>query len=296
MSAARRNSSQLCAPCSIAPPLPTPPPPLAAAGLWATLQFKFIQLQYPGVVMAFEKMLVAGCMPAAAAVQTWGFVSGVGMSNSSFFLAALLCALYHLIALPLPSSFHLAQRRSAVGGAGTKAPPLQDAADGATCFVLAVALPVGVYAATHAAVLFQWVHLWSMLLLTCGPLLYITALPGEGEEGGREGRWWWCSGGARPLARQQRALTRTTPAPCRRAVVDGARARRRRGPPPAAATGAGRFLGGAGGEGGVLQPAPVHQALGEAHVPPLLSCPKMHCVRMVLWQSPPALRAWRGQG
>jgi hypothetical protein len=76
-----------------------------------------VQLQYPGVVIAFEKMLVAGCLPVAAAVQTWGMVSGVGMSTSTFFLAGLLCALYYFFALPLPSSFHLGsgRARTAVG-------------------------------------------------------------------------------------------------------------------------------------------------------------------------------------
>jgi len=75
-----------------------------------------VQLQYPGVVIAFEKMLVAGCLPVAAAVQTWGMVAGVGMSSSCFFLSALLCGLYYLFALPLPSSFHLGGRgRAAMG-------------------------------------------------------------------------------------------------------------------------------------------------------------------------------------
>lgn len=50
-------------PCSRSLPLPP------CAGLWASLQFRFLQLQYPGVVIAFEKMLMAGCLPVAAAVQ-----------------------------------------------------------------------------------------------------------------------------------------------------------------------------------------------------------------------------------
>ena len=42
---------------------------LFLAGLWTSLQFRFVQLQYPGVAIAFEKMLIAGCLPVAAAVQ-----------------------------------------------------------------------------------------------------------------------------------------------------------------------------------------------------------------------------------
>lgn len=98
-------------PCSAAAPR-------RPAGLWATLQFKWIQLQYPAVVLAFEKILVAGCLPAAGAVQTWGLAAGVGMASAPFFMAPLLCTLYYSLALPLPSSFHLGPRRTSVGAFG----------------------------------------------------------------------------------------------------------------------------------------------------------------------------------
>jgi hypothetical protein len=88
------------------------PPP--CAGLWATLQFKWIQLQYPAVVLAFEKLLLTGCIPVAAAVITWGLAAGVGMSNAPFFLATILCGLYFLFGRPLPSSFH-SSKQTALG-------------------------------------------------------------------------------------------------------------------------------------------------------------------------------------
>ena len=47
---------------------------------------------------------------------------------------------------------------------------------------MAVALPAGMYAAMHAAVLLRWLHLWSMLLLGGLPLLYLTLV--------RDGLWW----------------------------------------------------------------------------------------------------------
>lgn len=40
-------------------------------------------------------------------------------------------------------------------------------------------LPAGVYVATHWAVLFQFVHMWSLLLLTSGPLVFVCSLKGE---------------------------------------------------------------------------------------------------------------------
>ncbi|PSC73750.1 no exine formation 1 [Micractinium conductrix] len=162
---------------------------LFLAGLWASVQFRFVQLQYPGVVIAFERMLIAGCLPVAAAVQTWGMVAGVGMSAAAFFLAALLCGLYYLFARPLPSSFHLGTRqKTAVGGAKAKAHTLQDSTDGFAAFCLVTCLPVGVYLATHWAVIFQWVHLWSLLLLASGPLVFVTSL--------QDGLWWLGSGRA----------------------------------------------------------------------------------------------------
>ena len=85
--------------CASPRPHPPPTPPLPP----------------PPSLQAFERMLVAGCLPVAAAVQTWGLVSGVGMSAATFFLAALLCGLYALFALPLPSSFHLGKSRASMG-------------------------------------------------------------------------------------------------------------------------------------------------------------------------------------
>eukprot|EP00887_Chlorella_sp_A99_P005591 scaffold1.g5591.t1 len=174
---------------------------LALTGLWATLQFRWIQLQYPSVVMAFEHCLVAGCLPVAATVLTWGAAASAGMAAAPFFLAGLLCLLYYLFALPLPPSFTLRARarRAAVGlgggGAPAKAEVLQNAGDAATAFLLAAALPAGVYAATHAAVLGEgWVHFWSLLLLGSGPLLFVTCL--------QDGLWWLGRGGGVDAARR----------------------------------------------------------------------------------------------
>lgn len=69
------------------------------------------------MVLAFEKLLVTGCIPAGAAVLTWGVASGVGMSNTPYFLAGILCGLYYLFALPLQSSFQQS-RETALGEFG----------------------------------------------------------------------------------------------------------------------------------------------------------------------------------
>ena len=41
-----------------------------SAGVWATLQFKWVQVQYPVVVLAFEKLVLGCCLPVAAVLDT----------------------------------------------------------------------------------------------------------------------------------------------------------------------------------------------------------------------------------
>jgi hypothetical protein len=42
---------------------------LALAGMWITLQFRFIQMQYPAVVLAFERQVLTASLPVAAVMQ-----------------------------------------------------------------------------------------------------------------------------------------------------------------------------------------------------------------------------------
>ena len=84
--------------------------------MWATLQFKWIQLQYPVVVLAFEKLLLATAFTVAAMVQSWGLIAAVGASVAPFYLVPILCGLYYLLALPLTTSFHVrGAKDSAIG-------------------------------------------------------------------------------------------------------------------------------------------------------------------------------------
>ena len=87
----------------------------ADAGVWATLQFKWVQLQYPVVVVAFEKLLLGGCLPVAATVQAWGVIAALGLAAAPFCLAPILAVLYCLFAMPLPSSFATGSRSKSIG-------------------------------------------------------------------------------------------------------------------------------------------------------------------------------------
>ena len=86
------------------------------AGVWATLQFKWIGIQYPVVSVAFEKLLIAGCIPASMVVLTWGAVAAVGADQAAYYLAGVLIASYRLFSIPLRSSFYATDRgKTAVG-------------------------------------------------------------------------------------------------------------------------------------------------------------------------------------
>jgi hypothetical protein len=72
-------------------------------------------VQYPQVALVFEKVLLVSCLPLAASMQTWGVVAAVGASHAAYYLAIILCVLYYLFGLPLPSSFHKKANERAIG-------------------------------------------------------------------------------------------------------------------------------------------------------------------------------------
>ena len=79
------------------------------------MQFKFLQLQYPSVALALERLLLSATLPLGAAVQTWGVVSAVGASAAAYYLAVLLALMYYALVLPLPSSFYKSQASQGIG-------------------------------------------------------------------------------------------------------------------------------------------------------------------------------------
>lgn len=84
-------------------------------GVWASIQFKWIQIEYPTVVLALERLLFA-CIPfVASALFTWATVSAIGMS-SSYYLMSFSCLFYWLFSIPRVSSFKLKQEILYHGG------------------------------------------------------------------------------------------------------------------------------------------------------------------------------------
>lgn len=85
-------------------------------GVWVSLQFKWIQIEYPTIVLALERLLFA-CVPLiASTLFTWATVSAVGMLNAAYYLMAFNCIFYWLYSLPRVSSFKLKQEVNYHGG------------------------------------------------------------------------------------------------------------------------------------------------------------------------------------
>jgi len=74
-------------------------------GVWASLQFRWLQLENPSIVVTLERLLFA-CIPfTASVIWTWGAVAAVGMDHAPYYLMTILCFFYWLYSLPQQSSF-----------------------------------------------------------------------------------------------------------------------------------------------------------------------------------------------
>ncbi|KAJ6712905.1 NO EXINE FORMATION 1 [Salix purpurea] len=85
-------------------------------GAWASLQFKWIQLENPTIVLALERLLFA-CVPfVASSIFTWATISAVGMQNAAYYLMVFNCVFYWMFAIPRVSSFRSKQEVKYHGG------------------------------------------------------------------------------------------------------------------------------------------------------------------------------------
>ncbi|KAH6558160.1 hypothetical protein KP509_1Z076600 [Ceratopteris richardii] len=141
-------------------------------GVWASLQFKWLQLENPSVVLALERVLFA-CVPfAASAVQTWAIVAAVGIVNAPFYLMVILFGMYWLYALPRQSSFKKKPEKK-YGGIIADDALILGALDGAFHTLSLVFLPVLFYIGIHHMHVFASINaICELLLLFFIPLLF----------------------------------------------------------------------------------------------------------------------------
>ncbi|PON57011.1 no exine formation [Parasponia andersonii] len=86
-------------------------------GVWASLQFRWIQIENPSIVLALERLLFA-CIPfPASALFTWATISALGITHaSSYYLMAFNCLFYWLYSIPRLSSFKTKHQAKFHGG------------------------------------------------------------------------------------------------------------------------------------------------------------------------------------
>lgn len=89
---------------------------LTITGMWITVQFRFIQMQYPAVVLAFERQVLTASLPIAAVMQAVGIAAVTELGDVPYYLCAVLCMLYFVLGRPLESSFHQSKAGRAIGG------------------------------------------------------------------------------------------------------------------------------------------------------------------------------------
>ncbi|KAJ8645969.1 hypothetical protein MRB53_007717 [Persea americana] len=159
-------------------------------GVWASLQFRWIQIENPSIVPALERVLFA-CVPIAApALFTWATVSAVGLTAAaSYYLAAFNCVFFWLFSLPRASSFK-ARPELSRRGSGAQLTPHDDSLILSpfescihTLYLLFLPLLFH-FASHHAAVFSSAASVCDLLLLFFIPFLFLLYASTRGA------LWW----------------------------------------------------------------------------------------------------------
>ena len=63
-------------------------------GLWGTVQFRWVQLQYPAGMVICERVLLGATPVVAAMIIGWGVTEALGVRQAPFYLVAAQCVLH----------------------------------------------------------------------------------------------------------------------------------------------------------------------------------------------------------
>ncbi|CAI5506962.1 unnamed protein product [Closterium sp. Naga37s-1] len=151
-------------------------------GVWVSLQFRWLQLEHPFVVLALERLLFACTPMTAIAIITYGLIAAIGAAHAPFYLMPCLFALYWLFSLPRASSFksskHTLQQQQQQARHGGKE-SAQDvwiigAMEGLFHMMLVLFLPCGFHLAVHHNRIFESANeACDTLLLFFVPVLFV---------------------------------------------------------------------------------------------------------------------------
>jgi len=70
---------------------------LFLCGLWASLQFKWVEMEHPNVWRWMERVLVASILPVCGALIGWTLMASVGAVLAPFYLQIVLLILFHVL-------------------------------------------------------------------------------------------------------------------------------------------------------------------------------------------------------
>ncbi|KAJ4973074.1 hypothetical protein NE237_006248 [Protea cynaroides] len=162
-------------------------------GTWASLQFKWIQIENPSIVLALERLLFA-CVPiVASSLFTWATVSAVGMSNAAYYLMICSCVFYWLFSIPRSSSFKSKQDSGYYGGELPDETLILSPLESCIHTLNLLFFPLLFHIASHRAVVFSSASsICDMVLLFFIPFLFQLYASTRGA-------LWWVSKNAHHL-------------------------------------------------------------------------------------------------
>ncbi|CAI5484675.1 unnamed protein product [Closterium sp. Yama58-4] len=150
-------------------------------GVWVSLQFRWLQLEHPFVVLALERLLFACTPMTAIAIITYGLIAAIGAAHAPFYLMPCVFALYWLFSLPRASSFkspkHTLQQQQQARHGGKESS--QDVwiigpMEGLFHMMLVLFLPCGFHLAVHHNRIFESANeACDTLLLFFVPVLFV---------------------------------------------------------------------------------------------------------------------------
>ncbi|XP_077227698.1 no exine formation 1 [Tasmannia lanceolata] len=159
-------------------------------GVWSSLQFRWIQIENPSIILALERLLFA-CLPIIAPVLfTWASISSVGLTDAAaYYFSTFSIVFYWLFSLPRPSSFKPKQEFGGPGAENFILGPLESCLHALHLLFLPLLFRI----ASHHAVLFSsTASIADLLLLFFVPFLFLLYASTRGA-------LWWVTGNAHQL-------------------------------------------------------------------------------------------------
>ncbi|XP_068664695.1 uncharacterized protein [Aristolochia californica] len=153
-------------------------------GVWASLQFRWIQIESPSIVLALERLLFVSVPVACPALFTWATIAALGLGQATaYYLAALTCVFYYLFSLPRPSSFKPISGNPNPNDDSYILGPLESCFHTLNLLFLPVAFHIGVH---HATLFSSASSVCDLLLLFFVPFLFLLYASTHGA-------LWWVS-------------------------------------------------------------------------------------------------------